>query len=144
MPKPNENEPPFPTEAEFDELLAFLPELSRAGFNPVNDWGELKKSESGAVIMPGPMYHETMLDLIGVLSKEVWNDYGYEPRAAWQMLQDPEQVASASFEQVKSMLTYFVRGERFSDGHWADMIEKGHVRRLLERVAQLRHESSQE
>ena len=139
---PNETHSKIPTETEFDELLAFLPALSRKGFKPVRDWGELKKNDSGAVVMPGPMYDQVVLDLIGVLSQEVWNDYGYEPRNAWEMLQDPEKVAQAAFEEVKSMLTYFVRGERFSDGHWANMIETGHLQRLLERVAELRDESS--
>ena len=35
------------------------------------------------------------------------------------------------------MLTYFVRGERFCDGHWGRLIEGGHVRRILERLAEL-------
>ena len=29
------------------------------------------------------------------------------------------------------MITYFVRGERFCDGHWGYMIEGGYVRRIL-------------
>jgi hypothetical protein len=40
------------------------------------------------------------------------------------------------------MLTYCVRGERFSDGHWGAMIEAGYVRRLLERLAELRAQES--
>ena len=36
------------------------------------------------------------------------------------------------------MLTFCVRGERFCDGHWAAMIEGGQVRRLLERLAELK------
>jgi hypothetical protein len=28
-----------------------------------------------------------------------------------------------------------VRGERFCDGHWAAMLEQGHLRRWLERLA---------
>jgi len=35
------------------------------------------------------------------------------------------------------MLTYCVRGERFGDGDWGAMIEDGHVRRLLERLAEI-------
>ena len=32
------------------------------------------------------------------------------------------------------MLTFCVRGERFSDGHWAEMIEVGYIGFLLERL----------
>jgi hypothetical protein len=30
-----------------------------------------------------------------------------------------------------------LRGERFADGHWAEMIEKGFIRNILERIDQL-------
>ncbi|MFN8413162.1 MAG: DUF6508 domain-containing protein [Anaerolineales bacterium] len=35
------------------------------------------------------------------------------------------------------MLTFCVRGERFSDGHWGAMIEEGYIRRLLERLIEI-------
>jgi hypothetical protein len=38
------------------------------------------------------------------------------------------------------MLTFCVRGERFSDGHWAAMIEKGYIRRVLERLNEIKAE----
>jgi hypothetical protein len=38
------------------------------------------------------------------------------------------------------MLTYCVWGERFSDGHWGTMIEKGYIRRLLERLDEIKSE----
>jgi hypothetical protein len=38
------------------------------------------------------------------------------------------------------MLTFCVRGERFSDGHCGEMIEKGYIRRLLERLNKIKIE----
>jgi hypothetical protein len=38
------------------------------------------------------------------------------------------------------MLTFCVRGERFSDGHWEEMIEKGYIRRILERLNEIKLE----
>lgn len=35
------------------------------------------------------------------------------------------------------MLTYCVRCERYSAGHWGAMIEGGQVRRLLKRLAEI-------
>ena len=40
------------------------------------------------------------------------------------------------------MLTYCVRGERFSDGHWEAMVESGVIRSILERLQELRAEVS--
>jgi hypothetical protein len=56
------------------------------------------------------------------------------------MLKDESAIKTASLEQIKTMLTFCVRGERFSDGHWGEMIEKGYVRRLLERLDEMRSE----
>ena len=53
------------------------------------------------------------------------------------MIGDEEFVRSASLSQVKTMLTYCLRGERFADGHWGDMIERGYIRNILERIDQL-------
>jgi hypothetical protein len=41
------------------------------------------------------------------------------------------------------MLTYCVRGERFSDGHWAAMLESGRIVALLKRLRALRQETRQ-
>ena len=38
------------------------------------------------------------------------------------------------------MLAFCVRGERFSDGHWGEMIEKSYIRNLLERLEQIKSE----
>jgi hypothetical protein len=38
------------------------------------------------------------------------------------------------------MLTFCVRGERFSEGHRAQMIEKGYIRRILERLTEIKSE----
>ena len=53
------------------------------------------------------------------------------------MLQDEERVKAASLEEIKSMLTFCVRGERFSSGHWGVMISQGYIRRLLERLQEI-------
>ncbi len=57
------------------------------------------------------------------------------------MLEDQALVRRASISEIKTILTYCVRGERFSEGHWGAMIELGHVLRLLERLAELRDAS---
>jgi hypothetical protein len=56
------------------------------------------------------------------------------------MLEDEARVRRASLDEIKTMLTYCVRGERFCDGHCGEMIEQGHVRRLLERLEEIRAE----
>jgi hypothetical protein len=84
--------------------------------------------------LPWPEYNQAVLDFMHVAGRNCWLDFEYDPEAARQMLVDDDVIRSASLAQVKTMLTFCVRGERFSDGHWAEMIECGYIRRLLERL----------
>lgn len=125
---------PLPTIADMDKLLSFLPKLCHPGFEPIEEW-----EMSGETLhFPYPIYQPIVNAFIDIAGKPVWCDYDYIPMEAYGMLSDPDQVANANLMQVKTMLTYIVRGERFSDGHWAAMIEQGHLCRVLERLAKLR------
>ncbi|MCL4870051.1 MAG: hypothetical protein KJ063_13890 [Anaerolineae bacterium] len=127
---------PDPTAQQIDELLSFLPRLYGDGFVPVKAWHGGAK-EDGTMTLPWPEYHELVPQFFAAAAAECWRDYQYDMTQAWQMLADEPLVKQASLAQIKTMLTYCVRGERFSDGHWGMMIEEGHIRRLLERLAVL-------
>ncbi|MCU0521759.1 MAG: DUF6508 domain-containing protein [Anaerolineae bacterium] len=126
-----------PTVQEIEELVAFLPRLYAEGFTPFKQWHGGTPDAKGIIHMPYPEYHELVDEFLRALSNECWRDYDYRPEVAGSMLADEAAVKAASLDEIKSMLTYFVRGERFSDGHWGALIEGGHVRRLLERLAKL-------
>ena len=127
-----------PTQREIDELLAFLPRLTVDGFAAVREWGGGEKQADGAYVMPWPKYDPIVSRLFEAAGQDCWMDFDYVPEEAGRMLEDQALVSRASIDQVRTMLTYCVRGERFCEGHWAAMIEGGHVRRLLERLAELR------
>lgn len=55
----------------------------------------------------------------------MWLDYGYKPEEATRMLEDGELIEQAGLEQVKTMLTYCVRGEKSCDGHRESLLEDG-------------------
>ena len=69
-----------------------------------------------------------------------WTDYDYVPQEAGRMPQDDALVRRATLTEIKTMLTYCVRGERFGDGHWAAMLESGRIVALLKRLRVLREE----
>jgi len=129
-----------PTLHEIDELVAFLPRLTAEGFAPVREWGGGEKQADGAYVMPWPRYDAIVIRFFEAAGQDCWMDFDYVPQEAGRMLEDPALVRRATLDQVKTMLTYCVRGERFGEGHWGAMIEGGHVQRLLERLAELRSE----
>jgi hypothetical protein len=127
----------LPTRQEIDKLTTFLPRLYAEGFSPILAWEGGGKHKDGTYSLPYPNYDPLVEEFFGVVSQS-WLDYEYSPEQAYEMLRDENLVKSASLSQIKSMLTFCVRGERFSDGHWGEMIEKGYIRRLLERLAEIK------
>jgi hypothetical protein len=122
-----------PTLQEIETLTVYLPRLYAEGFSPVKQWNGGKQKD-GSFTLPYPDYDPLVEEFYRAISAGGWLDYEYNPEQAYQMLRDETQVRSASLSQIKTMLTFCVRGEHFSDGHWAEMIEKGYIRRLLERL----------
>jgi hypothetical protein len=66
--------------------------------------------------------------------EDQWCDFTYASKNISDWIRDDLFMAEASLDQVRSMLTWCVRGERFCDGHWAAVIEDGIIRKLLERL----------
>jgi uncharacterized protein DUF6508 len=133
----NKDQPP--TLQEIERLTAFLPRLYSDGFVPVESWGGGKQKD-GSISLPYPNYNPVVGEFFRLVSGDGWLDPGYDPERAYQMLKDENTIKNASLSQIKSMLTFCVCGERFSDGHWAQMIEEGYIRRLLERLNEIKSE----
>lgn len=132
------NNSPLPTLQDIEALTAYLPRLYAEGFSPVLSWEGGKRTD-GTYSMPYPNYHPLVEEFFRVVSS-AWLDYEYNPEQAYRMLKDEDLIKQASLPEIKTMLTFCVRGERFSDGHWGEMIEKGYIRRLLERLVEIKAE----
>lgn len=130
----------LPTLQQIEALIAFLPRLYAEGFSPVESWSGGEKQKDGSFTIPYPNYNPVVEEFFRAVSSEGWLDHEYNPEQAYQMLKDENLVKTASLTQIQTMLTFCVRGERFSDGHWGEMIEKGYIRRLLERLEEIKAE----
>jgi hypothetical protein len=128
-----------PTTDQIDQLLRFLPLFEAPGRAFVENWGGGQETPDGkAITMPFPIYPADVLEFYRLAGQPCWADYGYRPRKAGRMLADDAFIRRATLAEVKTMLTYCVRGERFGDGHWAAMLESGKVAALLKRLSVLR------
>lgn len=121
-----------PSLQDIDELLAYIPILHSEGFETIRNW----QFETDA--FPNPNYNPVVERFFRCASKQCWRDYDYRPVKAGGMLKDLNLINNATIDQIKTMLTYCVRGERFCDAHWSSMIEEGHILRLLKRLSELR------
>lgn len=124
-------------QAAIDALLRFLPLFEVPGRTFVKTvHGGLR--DDGLLVGPYPEYEDDVLEFYMLAGQPCWSDFDYKPREAARMLADEEFISQCSLEDIKTMLTYCVRGERFSDGHWAIMLTSGRVVALLNRLNALR------
>lgn len=123
-----------------DELLRFLPLLGERDMELDPQWHGLDSdaAKDGVFTMPHPIYPPVVAEFCRLASQPWWCDHDYTSKAADKMLQNDDMIASATLLQIKTMLTYCVRGERFCDGHWSTMIREGRIIAILRRLAQLR------
>ena len=126
----------LPTIEDIEELLAFLPMLYADGFEGLKEM-HVDEFPDGSISLPRAEYDELVRDFMHSAAKECWDDRHYNPSEAGRMLEDESLVENASLAQIKTMLTYCVRGERFCEGHWGAMLETGKIKAHLERLSDL-------
>lgn len=88
--------------------------------------------------MPYADYRAAVHELVSCISSTELLDTEYLAKSPHEIAADDARIATASWAEVRAMLTWFVRGERFCSGHWGALIESGKLRRMLERLAVLR------
>ena len=125
---------------EMDELLRFMPLFENPDRAYVREWSGGETTSDGTITVPYPVYCDDVLEFYMLAGQTHWSDFDYNPREAGAMLTDDELIGTASLDDIRTMLTYCVRGERFADGHWAHMLESGRIVAILRRLAVLRDE----
>lgn len=123
---------------DMDALLRFLPLFEDPGRQYIVGSGGGQPTGDGAVTVRYPIYSREVLEFYRLAGQACWSDYAYDPREASRMLADADRIERASLAELKTMLTYCVRGERFCDGLWAEMLRAGHIAALLRRLQVLR------
>ena len=118
------------TRTDILTLIAYLPRLYADGITLV-EW----VANPGQ--FPYPIYAPVVVEFFHLAGQPCWCDYHYVSAIAGKRLQDPEFIRVCGLVEIKTLLTFCVRGERFSSGHWAAMIEKGYIRHILERLTEL-------
>ena len=128
-----------PTARDIRDLLTYLPKLCADGFVPIKRVHS--KDQDGEIIaFPWAEYDGVVDEFMDCIRRDCWIDYDYVPEEVEKLIESEEAIKRATLRQIRAMLTYVLRGERFCDGWWGHMIEDGYVRRILERLAELEGE----
>ena len=121
------------TKAKIDELLLFLPGFEEPDRQSFADWQSYY-----------PVYDSDVVQFFRLAGDPWWMDTDYDINEAGAMLADDAVIGAADLAQIKTVLTFVVRGERFADGHRENLLKNGRVQSLLRRLQSLRDEMNQE
>ena len=117
------------------ELIDFLPYLKEIKSTKVTKWLGGEKRADGSFDWPFPDYPVKVEEFFRVAAQPWWVACDYQAAKPRELLES--RLKSADMNQAKSVLTFCVRGERFCDGFWEELIESGALIPVLERVRQL-------
>ncbi len=110
----------------------------------VEQWGGGKDAETGVVHFPYPQYPADVLAFFETLGSDSWwFDRNYRMEELQSAIENDGYIARASLAEVRSLLTYCTRGEKFCDGFWGGVLETGRVRLILARLRALLAEAPQ-
>jgi hypothetical protein len=109
---------------------AALPALEQA-------WQALQQAPPHRPRSPTDAYRQQTLQFFELLGNALWNMPGYAPAAAARLAGDPARIAALPLAELRGLLTWCVRGERFCDGHWEQLVADGTVQALLARLQAL-------
>jgi uracil-DNA glycosylase len=109
-----------------DDLLAFLPIFKNPEFRAFS-------FETDAYNVARLKYDPSIKTFCDFISQPSWY-YDYDPVDADVILRNDKLLEKASINDIKAALTYFVCGERFSDGFQGQLVKDGHISKLLERL----------
>jgi len=130
------------TKAGFERVTSFIPRLESLPAEEVVPWPELQKTPDGRgiVLPPGPDYHPDVIALMDALNEcgfvQSFDWPAWKPEAE-KFISTPQLVRGADIETCIKLITTHIRAERFSDGHFAEMVRVGHILEILRRLAQL-------
>lgn len=123
-----------PSKPQIDRLLGFVAVFERPGYS-FGEW------HSPAGQLPYFAYSQDVQCFIQVLYDEGWIeefDWPNWQARARELYRDPAALAQARLPSLRRLLTTHVRKDRFCEGHFAGMLQEGHILAILRRIEELR------
>jgi len=130
----------YPRPGQIDELLVFLPVFKAKGYDPFLRQPGLHLALHGGLQATPPEYKPEVIEFFGLIAQDCWLDHEYKPEEVSDMLNDGNSISSASLSDLRSILTWCLRGERFTEGNWGNVIMNESLWKILERLKTLRNE----
>lgn len=138
MSRDSEAEHQEPTSADLAAVANLLGDIERIEAKSV-EWGGGKQADD-SMQMPFVVYAPEAERLIRAVYDHHLIVFEFD-WTSWhddaQRFLDPAVVLTATLDDVRRLLTLHVRQDRFVEGHFAEMISRGHIAMLLRRLGEL-------
>lgn len=128
-----------PTPVQVDDLLSHGQKLRALGGRYTKPSPDLESDSTPQVmVLQGPAYVAEVDAFFSAVRRNGFMKGDYDPAACGALVRDPQRIREASMDELQRMLTWCVRGERFSDGLWESLLADGTIFALLDRLEELR------
>lgn len=126
-----------PSPEQIDQLTSFLPAFEMHG----REFGHWDISDPNSEVMhfPYAIYDEDVDQFFKLASQPCFADLHYTEKSPGEWIKSAGFYKNATLDQLCSLLTWWVRGERFSEGLWFTALKDGHIQNLLRRMQEIRH-----
>jgi hypothetical protein len=124
-----------------DALLAYLDGFKQRS-EPFARWQGGRQAD-GSFRVPRPAYAPDVIAFFREVDQPYWLDPRFNARQAGNWLDHPHFINTAGYDRLRAMLTYCLRGEAESAGHWDRMLVSGKLIAVLQRLRSLRSELPQ-
>jgi hypothetical protein len=132
------NQIPPVEDVDWPRALVFLERFDEEGF--IAGHRDPWQRRDGVITLtawePSPVVAEFIATLYSIGAIEPFDWGAWQPRAA-EFYEHPGRLDTAGLADLRRLLTFHVRRDRFVDGHLGAMFEEGHIQRILRRIQEL-------
>lgn len=121
-----------------ERLVAFIPEIEALDSEQVTIWPEqdpVYDEQGRRHITINYRYHPGVDRLLDAMIPMA--DHPYDKDLCERLVRNEGALAGASLAEIRQVMTWMVRGERFCWGHFGDVVSDGTALRVLRRLEKL-------
>ena len=82
-------------------------------------------------------YRKDVREFFALLQEREWDYLDYLSPEIREFVKYPDKIQFATLKQIKGILTYCLKGERYVEGHRNVMLKRGVVQEALRRLKNL-------
>ncbi len=125
-----------------EAVLSYRRNLEHHAVAPIKEWIIETNPDTGVSNFPYARYQAEVYNFFTALGEflDLWTPLATDyQETASRFQRDHDAIGTAGPDEVKALVTWVFRGERFCEGFWGEQLRDGLVTALLDRLYALYH-----